>query len=187
MSLMGSKSRCQQNLVISRGSRKNLIFSFLPSKGCWHSLANGYTNPVAASQGLFLCPWLLLCCCCCCTVAKSCPTLCNPMDCSMPGFPALHWLPEFAQTHVHWVDNPISSSVAPFSSCPQFSPASGPFPKSQLFASGGQSKGTSASVLPMSIQGWFPLGLTGLISLLSKGPLKSLLQHHNKNDGMYIG
>ena len=63
----------------------------------------------------------------------------------------------------------ISSSVSPFSSCPQFSPASGSFPKSQLFESGGQSMGTSASVLPVSIQGWFPVGLTGLISLLSKG------------------
>ena len=43
--------------------------------------------------------------CCCCSVAKSCPTLCDPMDCSMPGFPVLHCLPEFAQTHVHWVSD----------------------------------------------------------------------------------
>ena len=59
----------------------------------------------------------------------------------------------------------------PFSSCPQSFPASGSFPTSQLFASGGQSPGasTSASILPMNIQGWFPLGLTGLISLLFKG------------------
>ena len=59
----------------------------------------------------------------------------------------------------------------PFSSCPQSFPASGSFPVSQLFASGGQSMGASASVsvLPMNIQGWFPLGLTGLIPLKSKG------------------
>ena len=57
----------------------------------------------------------------------------------------------------------------PFSSCPQPFPASGSFPMSQFFTSSGQSIGTSVSVLPMSIQGWFPLGLTGLISLLSKG------------------
>ena len=44
---------------------------------------------------------ILLCICCCCLVAKLCPTLCNPMDCSMPGFPVLHHLPEFAQTHLH--------------------------------------------------------------------------------------
>ena len=42
------------------------------------------------------------CCCCCCLVTKSYPILCDPMNCSMPGFPALHCLPEFAQTHVHW-------------------------------------------------------------------------------------
>ena len=62
----------------------------------------------------------------------------------------------------------ISSSVALFS-CPQSFPASGSFPMSRLFASGGWSIGASASVLPMNIQGWFPLGLTGLISLLSMG------------------
>ena len=65
----------------------------------------------------------------------------------------------------------ISCSVVPFSSCLQFFPASGSFPMSQLFTSGGQNIGASASasVLPMNIQGWFPLGLTGLISLQSKG------------------
>ena len=70
-----------------------------------------------------------------------------------------------------WCHPTISSSVAPFSSCPQSFPASGSFPLSQSFASGGQSIRASASVsvLPMNIQGWFPLGLTGLISLLSKG------------------
>ena len=65
----------------------------------------------------------------------------------------------------------ISSSVAPFFFCLQYFPASGSFPMSQLFSSGGQSIGASASapVLPMNIQGWFPLGLIGLISLLPKG------------------
>ena len=62
----------------------------------------------------------------------------------------------------------ISSSVVPISSCLQSFPASGFFPVSLFFASGGQSIGASVSVLPMSIQGWFPLGLTGLISLQSK-------------------
>ena len=65
----------------------------------------------------------------------------------------------------------ILSSVAPFSSCPQSFPVSGSFPMNRLFASGGQSIGASASisVFPMIIQSWFPLGLTGLISLQSKG------------------
>ena len=70
-----------------------------------------------------------------------------------------------------WCHSIISSSVIPFSSWLQSFPASGSFPMSQFFASCGQSIGASASasVLPMNIQGWFPLGLTGLISLLSKG------------------
>ena len=68
-----------------------------------------------------------------------------------------------------WCHPTISNSVALFSSCPQFFPASGSFQMSQLFTSGGQSTGASASVLPMNIQGWFPLELNGLISLQSKG------------------
>ena len=70
-----------------------------------------------------------------------------------------------------WCCLTISSSVTPFSSCPQSFPALGSFPVSLLFSSGGQSIGTlaSASVLSMNIQGWFPLGLTGLISLQSRG------------------
>ena len=70
-----------------------------------------------------------------------------------------------------WCHPAISSSVVPFSSCPQSFPASGSFPVSQLFASGGQSIGVSAStsVLPMCTQDWSPLGWTGWISLQSKG------------------
>ena len=70
-----------------------------------------------------------------------------------------------------WCHPAVSSSVVPFSCCLQSFPASGSFPMSQFFESGGQSIGTSASasILPMNIQGWFPLGLTGLISLQSNG------------------
>ena len=68
-----------------------------------------------------------------------------------------------------WCHPTISSSVVTFSSHLQSFPSSGSFQMSLLFASGGQNIGTSASVLPMNIQGWFPLGLTGLISLQSKG------------------
>ena len=70
-----------------------------------------------------------------------------------------------------WCHPTISSSVVPFSSCPQSLPASGSFPMSQLFPQGGQSIGVSASasVLPMNTQGWSPLGWTGWISLQSKG------------------
>ena len=95
----------------------------------------------------------------------------QPMNCTTPGSFVLHYLPKFAQTQVHWVNDAISSSVTLFSSCLQSFQALGSFPMSQSLASGGQSIGVSASVaiLPMNIQGWFPLGLTGLISLLSKG------------------
>ena len=79
--------------------------------------------------------------------------------------------PELTQTHVHRVsDAAISSSVIPFSSCPQSLPASGSFPMSQLFAWSGQIIGVSASasVLPMNTQDWSPLGWTSWISLQSK-------------------
>ena len=160
--------------------------------------------------------WLLL------LFSQSCPTLCNPMDCSMVGFPDFHYLPEFAQTHVHWITMTIFSSLLLYiyywlyvvvlqsvmfnslrphglqhtrlpwalpspgacsNSCPLVgdaiqpscllsspSPPAFDFPSirvfspvSQLFTSGGQSTGASSSVLQMNIQGWFPLGLTGLI------------------------
>ena len=107
------------------------------------------------------------------SVTQSFPTLWF-MNCSTPGFPVHHQLLELAQTHVPsiwWCHPIISSSVILFSSCLQSFPASGSFQMSQFFASGGQSIGVSAStsVLPMNIQVWFPLGMTGLSSLLFKG------------------
>ena len=102
-----------------------------------------------------------------------CPTLCNSMDCSIPGFPVYHQLPEPTQTHVHCVGDGIELShpVIPYSSCLRSCPASESFPISQIFTSDGQSIGVSASasVLPMNIQERYPLGLTGWISLQSKG------------------
>ena len=108
-------------------------------------------------------------CSCCCSVAKSYLTLCDPMDCSTPGFPVLHYLLEFAQAHVHWVSDVIQPSQPLLPSPPQSFPASGSFPMNQLFASGDQSTGASAlaSVLPMNIQHSLPLALTDLITLLS--------------------
>ena len=110
------------------------------------------------------------------SVTQSCPTLCDPMNHSTPGLPVHHQLLEFTQTHFHWVDDAIHPfhPVIPFSSCPQSFPASGSFQMSQLFTSGGQSIGVSASasVLPMNNQDWFPLGWTGWISAV-QGTLKS--------------
>ena len=102
----------------------------------------------------------------------SCLTLCDPIDCSTPGFPVHHQLPQLAQTHVYQVSDAIQpSSVVPFSSCLQPFPASGSFPMSQFFTSGGKSIGVSASasVFSTNIQDRFPLGWTGWISLQSKG------------------
>ena len=105
------------------------------------------------------------------SVAQSCPTLCDPMGYSIPGFPVYHQLPELIQTHVHQVYYGIQSSHPLLSPSPlafnlsqhqglfQWISSSRQWPKYWSFS----------SVLPMNIQDWFPLGLTGLISLQSKG------------------
>ena len=97
------------------------------------------------------------------------------MDCSTPGFPVHHCLLEFAQTHVHWIGDAIQPShpLLPLLCLHSF-PALRSFPMSRLFASDGEIFGdlASASILPMNIQSWRPLGLTGLIFLLSKGLLR---------------
>ena len=97
----------------------------------------------------------------------------RPMNHSTPGLPVHHQLLESTQTHAHCVGDAIQPSH-PLSSpslCPQSFPASGSFPMSQLFTSGGQIIGVSAlaSVLPMNTQDWSPLGWTGWISLQFKG------------------
>ena len=103
------------------------------------------------------------------SVAQSCPTLCNPMASSKPGFPVHRQLPEFAQTLVQWVGDAIQPSYLLSSPSPAFNLSEHKFPMSRLFTSGGQSIGASGSALPMNTECWFPLGLTGLIFLLSKG------------------
>ena len=117
-----------------------------------------------------------------CSVAQSCLTLCDPMGCSMPGFPVHHQLPEVTQTHVHWVSDaiwhlilcrPLLLLPSVFASIRVFSNESVlhiRWPKYWNF---------NFSISPaVNIQDWFPLGLTGCISLQSK-ELLSLLQHHN--------
>ena len=102
-------------------------------------------------------------------------------DCSQASLSfTISWVCSNSCPSSWWCYPTISSSVTPFSSCPQSFPASGSFPMSRLFATGGQVIGTSAwaSVLPMNTHGWFPLGLTGLISLLSIEP--SRVQHSSK-------
>ena len=110
--------------------------------------------------------------CCCCSVTKSWVTLCHPIDCIMPGSSILHYLPVCSNSCPlsEWCYlMPLFSDV-PISFCLQFFPTSKSFPISWLFTSGGQDiiVSASASVLPINIQGWFPLGLTVLISFQSK-------------------
>ena len=104
------------------------------------------------------------------SVAQSCPTLCNPMNHSTPGFPVHHQLPEFTQTHVHRVSDAISHLILcrPLLLLPPTPPSIRVFSNESW---GGQSIGVSAlaSVLPMNTQDWFPLGWTGWIFLQSKG------------------
>ena len=103
-----------------------------------------------------------LCVCCCCSVAQLYPTLCDPMEGRLPcPSPSPQSCSNSCPST--WRCHPtISSSVVPFSSCPQSFPSSGPLLMRWLFISGAQNIGTSASesVLPMTIQDWFPLGLT---------------------------
>ena len=116
----------------------------------------------------------------CCSVAQSCPTLCDPMDCSTSGFPVLHHLLEFAQTHVHWVSDAIQPSH----------PLSSPSLALNLSQHQGLSnelalcirwpKDWSFSISPSSEYSEFPLGLTPLVwSHCCSGDSQDLLQNHN--------
>ena len=101
----------------------------------------------------------------CCSVVKSCTTLCDPHGLQHARLPCPSLCPGVCSDlyPLSWWCHPtISSSVTPFSSCLQSFPVSGSFPMSHVFTSGGQSIGASALVLPMNIQDWFLLRLTGL-------------------------
>ena len=125
-------------------------------KGSWHFISSRKLEQVRTSlQGVLPPPPSLQFR----SVAQSCLTLCDSMDCSAPGLPVHHQLPEFTQTHVHWVGDAIQPSHPLLSPSPptQSFPASGSFLVSQFFASGSHSIGVSASasVLPMNIQDLF--------------------------------
>ena len=107
------------------------------------------------------------------SVAQACLTFCDPMDCSMPGYPVHHQLPEFAQTHVHrvsdaiWPSHPLLSLFPPAFSLSQHQGIFQQVSSSHQVAKVLEFQ-LQPSVLPMNIQDWVPLGLTGLISLQSK-------------------
>ena len=123
------------------------------------------------------------------SVTQSCPTLCNPMDCSTSGFSVHHQLPELAQTHVHRVGDAIQPShpVIPFSSCLRSFPASGFFPRSQFFASGSQSTWSFSFSFSLSNEysGLISFRIDWLDLLVVQGTLKSLLQHHSSKASVF--
>ena len=110
------------------------------------------------------------------------PALCNPVDCSMPGFPVLHHLPELAQTHIHWVDDAIQPSypVVPFSFCLQSFPASGAFLMSSHFCIRWSKYWSfSFSISPCNeYSGLISFRIDWFDLFAVQGTLKSLLQHH---------
>ena len=117
------------------------------------------------------------------SVPQSCPTLCDPMNCSTQGLLVHHQLPEFTQTHVNWVGDAIQPSHPLLS---PFPPAFNPSQHQSLFQWVSSSHqvvkvlvSASTSVLPVITQDWSPLGWTGWTSLKVQGTLKSLLQHHS--------
>jgi len=105
-------------------------------------------------------------------VTQLCPALCDSIYCSMPGLPVHHQLPEFTQTHVHWLVMPSNHLIlcCPLLLPPSIFPSIRVFSNESVFNIRSQSIAVSASVsvLPMNIQDWFPLGWTGCISLQSK-------------------
>ena len=108
------------------------------------------------------------------SVAQSCLTLCDPTDCGTPGFPVHHQLLELTQTYVHWVGDAIQPSHSLLSPSPpafNLSQHQGLFQWVSSLHQVAKVLGVSASasVLPMNVQDWSPLGWTGLISLQSKG------------------
>ena len=150
--------------------------------GCWidghieHAL---YLSGFNCTKTCMVCLCVCVCVCVCVcressvqfsSVAQSCPTLCDPVNCSTPGLPVHHQLLDLTQSHVHWVSNAIQPSHPPSFPPASSFPGSGSFQMSQPFTSGGQSIGVSAStsVLPMNTQDRSPLGWTGWISLQSK-------------------
>ena len=119
--------------------------------------------------------------CCCHSVTKLCPILCNPMHCNKPGFPVLHYLPEFSQTHVHWVGDAIQPShpLCPFVLLLSI------FPSIRVFSNESalhiwRPKHWSFSISPSSeYSGLISFGIDWFDFLTIQGTLRSLLQHHS--------
>ena len=127
---------------------------------------------------MLLLDWIF--CMCCCSVTQSCLTLWDPMDCSMPGFPVLHYLPELAQTHVHWVSD-ATQLLSFLLLLPSIFPSIRVFPnKSVLPIRWPKYWSFSFSISPFNeYSGLIFFRMDWLDLLAVQGTLKSLLQHHN--------
>ena len=144
----------------------NLIFlmlfqsSFLTLLPSFLTPFSVFKRVIRSSSHFLSLEWLLL------FSTQSCPTLCNPMVCSMPDLYDLHYLPEFAQIHVHWIDDAVNHLILDCSLLflSLIFPSIKVFSMSQLFTSHGQRIAVSESVFPVNIQSLFPLGLTGFIT-----------------------
>ena len=165
----------RNHLLYQTGGALHRMYAFLEQEkeNCWRTslwLMNSSIQPLLpaspiCSQADWLPPWSSVQFS---SVAQSCPTLCNPMNCSMPGLPVHHHLPEFTQTQFHRVSDAIQPSH-PLSS--PSSPAPNPSQHQSLFQWVNSSHGVSASAsfLPKKSQGWSPSEWTGWMSLQSKG------------------
>ena len=164
----GSSSLSLAAKTIPNKYRRSTVASVDPRKqnlACSPSMPTPQTLPWRKSLGSSLiCHNNMFCCC---LVPKSCPTLCDPMDFRRALSISQSWL-KFMSSELGMLPNHLIF-CQPFSFCLHSFPASGSFPMSQLFVSRGQRMGASALVLPMNNQGWFPLGVTGLLPLLSTG------------------
>ena len=127
--------------------------------------------------------------CCCCSVAKSCPTLCDPVDCCTPGFPVLHCLSEFAQTHVHWVGDAILSSHFLLPASPPtltLSQHQGLFQWSALCIRWPKYWSFSFSISPSNeYSGLISFRIDWFDLLAVPETLKGLLQHHNLKESIF--
>ena len=154
----------------------------------WKSAQSLVISPILVL--FYLCQWTGFFCvfpyffvisCCCSSVAQSCLTLSDPMDCSMPAFPVLHYLPEFAQTHVHWVGEAIQQSHCSLSLLPSIFPSIRVFSNESALPIKGPKYWSFSSSISLSndYSGLISFRIDWFDFLAVPGTLKNLLQHHS--------